>query len=117
MGHAHHASKLKPRSIDESRIRSADSRGSKAVACGFFAVLAFAASSSCHAQVGKDREFRECRDCPAMVGIPAGQFLMGSPKTEPGRFDSEGPQHAVSIKAFALGKYDITTAQFVVFLS
>ena len=52
-----------------------------------------------------------------MVGIPAGQFLMGSPKTEPGRFDSEGPQHAVSIKAFALGKYDITTAQFVVFLS
>jgi formylglycine-generating enzyme required for sulfatase activity len=82
----------------------------------FFAVLAFAASSSCHAQVRKDREFRECRDCPTMVGIPAGQFLMGSPKTEPGRFDSEGPQHAISIKAFALGKYDITTAQFITFL-
>jgi formylglycine-generating enzyme required for sulfatase activity len=52
-----------------------------------------------------------------MVGIPAGRFLMGSPKTESGRFDSEGPQHAVSVKAFALGKYDITTAQFITFLN
>ena len=51
-----------------------------------------------------------------MIGIPAGSFLMGSPKSEPGRFDSEGPQHVVSIKAFALGKYDITSAQFLDFL-
>jgi formylglycine-generating enzyme required for sulfatase activity len=51
-----------------------------------------------------------------MVGIPAGAFLMGSPKGEPGGFDSEGPQHVVSINAFALGKYDITTAQFIDFL-
>ena len=39
-----------------------------------------------------------------MVGIPAGTFVMGSPHTESGRFDSEGPQHEVAIKAFALGK-------------
>ena len=51
-----------------------------------------------------------------MVGIPAGRFLMGSPKTEPGRFNSEEPQHAISTKPFALGKYDITTAQFIAFL-
>ena len=38
-----------------------------------------------------------------MVGIPAGTFVMGSPHTESGRFDSEGPQHEVAIKAFALG--------------
>ena len=78
--------------------------------------LALTASSLGHAQTWKDREFRECPDCPVMVGIPAGTFLMGSPKDEPGRFDSEGPQHAVSIKAFALGKYDITSAQFLAFL-
>ena len=51
-----------------------------------------------------------------MIGIPAGSFLMGSPKSEPGRFDSEGPQHRVSIKAFALGKYDVASAQFLAFL-
>ena len=82
----------------------------------FLASLALAATNPAHPQVRKDREFRECPDCPVMVGIPAGKFLMGSPKNEPGRFDSEGPQHVVSIKAFALGKYDITTAQFIDFL-
>ena len=40
-----------------------------------------------------------------MVGIPAGTFVMGSPPSEKGRFDSEGPLHDVAIKAFALGKY------------
>ena len=80
------------------------------------AALALTASSLGHTQARKDREFRECPDCPVMVGIPAGTFLMGSPKNEQGRFDSEGPQRVVSIKAFALGKYDITTAQFIDFL-
>ena len=80
------------------------------------AALALTASSLGHTQARKDREFRECPDCPVMVGIPAGTFLMGSPKNEQGRFDSEGPQRVVSIRAFALGKYDITTAQFIDFL-
>lgn len=51
-----------------------------------------------------------------MVGIPAGTFEMGSPHTESGRFDSEGPQLEVAIKAFALGKYDVTSEQFLTFL-
>ncbi|MGB9045073.1 MAG: SUMF1/EgtB/PvdO family nonheme iron enzyme, partial [Pseudolabrys sp.] len=61
----------------------------------------------------KDREFKECADCPVMVGIPTGSFVMGSPQSESGRFDTEGPQHKVAIKAFALGKYDITSEQFL----
>jgi formylglycine-generating enzyme required for sulfatase activity len=75
------------------------------------------ASALCWAQEHKDREFRECPDCPEMVGIPAGKFVMGSPPGEQGRFDSEGPQHPVAVAAFALGKYDITSQQFLGFLS
>jgi formylglycine-generating enzyme required for sulfatase activity len=82
----------------------------------FLAALALALSSPGHTLERVDRAFRECPDCPEMVGIPGGSFVMGSPVTEPGRFDSEGPQHVVSIKAFALGKYDITSEQFLVFL-
>jgi formylglycine-generating enzyme required for sulfatase activity len=81
------------------------------------AAWALTASSLGHAQQQKDREFRECPDCPEMVGIPAGKFVMGSPPGEPGRFDSESPQHAVSVAAFALGKYDVTSQQFLTFLS
>jgi formylglycine-generating enzyme required for sulfatase activity len=63
-----------------------------------------------------NREFQECAECPKMVAIPAGKFVMGSPATERGRFDSEGPQHAVSIRAFAIGQRDVTNAEFVTFL-
>jgi len=86
-------------------------RAGVVIVCG--ALIAFGV---CRAVPLKDREFRECRDCPEMIGIPAGKFVMGSPKNEPGRFDSEGPQHVVSIKAFALSKYDITSAEFLTFL-
>jgi formylglycine-generating enzyme required for sulfatase activity len=79
-------------------------------------LLALAAASLGRAQEHKDREFRECPDCPEMVGIPAGEFVMGSPKSEVGRFDSEGPQHAVTVAAIALGKYDVSSEQFLTFL-
>src|SRR5690348_12760028 len=62
-------------------------------------------------------EFVECVGCPQMVAIPAGKFLMGSPVSEAGRFDSEGPQHVVQVRAFALGKTDVTSKQFLEFLA
>ncbi|MGI9493028.1 MAG: SUMF1/EgtB/PvdO family nonheme iron enzyme [Geminicoccaceae bacterium] len=55
--------------------------------------------------------FRDCEQvlCPEMVMLPAGTFLMGSPKTEKGRYDDEGPQHEVTIsRAFAIGKVEVT---------
>ncbi len=45
---------------------------------------------------------------PEMVVIPSGQFIMGSPTSDRGRVNSESPQHMVSIKSFAMGKYDVT---------
>jgi formylglycine-generating enzyme required for sulfatase activity len=52
--------------------------------------------------------FKECDDCPEMVVIPGGEFMMGSPSYEEGRSDDEGPQHRVTIRQpFAVGKYEI----------
>lgn len=62
-------------------------------------------------------EFRDCPKCPEMVVVPAGRFTMGSPVQEAGRFDSEGPQHQVSLHAFALGKYPVTEEEFTTFLA
>jgi formylglycine-generating enzyme required for sulfatase activity len=48
-----------------------------------------------------------------MVLIPAGEFLMGSPDSENGRFPDEGPQHRVRItRPFYLGKYLVTQEQW-----
>lgn len=53
--------------------------------------------------------FRDCAECPEMVVIPVGNFTMGSPASEEGRWDSEGPQHTVHIyRSFAVGKYEVT---------
>jgi formylglycine-generating enzyme required for sulfatase activity/RES domain-containing protein len=47
-----------------------------------------------------------------MVPIPAGEFLMGSPDDETGRWDDEGPQHRVHLAAFSLARTPITQAQW-----
>lgn len=47
-----------------------------------------------------------------MVVLPAGSFAMGSPPSERGRYDIEGPQHRVSMPSFAIGKYAVTFAQW-----
>jgi formylglycine-generating enzyme required for sulfatase activity len=51
---------------------------------------------------------------PAMVRIPDGGFLMGSPKDEPEpERDDDEEQHQVQIKQpFAIGKYEVTVAEF-----
>lgn len=68
------------------------------------------------AQDKTDRNFQECPECPQMIGIPAGRFAMGSPPGETGRFDTEGPQHFVTVKAFALATTDVTTEEYLAFL-
>jgi formylglycine-generating enzyme required for sulfatase activity len=56
--------------------------------------------------------FTDCRDCPEMVMIPGGSFMMGSPADEPTRKPDEGPQHRVTIKAFAMGKTEVTFTEW-----
>ena len=49
-----------------------------------------------------------------MVAIPGGSFVMGSPTTEAGRSNNEGPQRTVNISPFFMGKYPITQEQWEV---
>ena len=53
--------------------------------------------------------FRDCPECPKMVVVPAGSFMMGSSSDEKGRRGTEGPQHRVTIAdPFAVGIYEVT---------
>lgn len=67
--------------------------------------------------------FKDCDDCPEMIVIPAGSFLMGSPidpehdsasNTKPPKNgeDNERPQHRLQIQTFAMGKYEVTQEQW-----
>ena len=60
--------------------------------------------------------FKDCPECPEMVVVPAGSFMMGSPASEGSardRDNDEGPQHKVTIaKPFAVGKFEVTFAEW-----
>ncbi len=51
---------------------------------------------------------KDCDQCPEMIVIPTGQFVMGT-SGEDGREDDEAPARTVAFtQAFALGKYEVT---------
>ncbi len=59
------------------------------------------------------KKFRDCVECPELVVVPAGSFMMGSPESEEGLYDWEGPVHEVTIpKPFAVGIYEVTVGEF-----
>ena len=59
------------------------------------------------------KEFRDCKECPEMVVVPSGSFMMGSRLSQLGREDHEGPAHRVTIlEPYAIGKYEVTFAQW-----
>lgn len=59
--------------------------------------------------------FRDCPECPEMVRVPGGTFQMGdaSALAKP----DEKPVHAVSIAAFAAGRFEVTRGEFATFVA
>ncbi|MEM9016105.1 MAG: SUMF1/EgtB/PvdO family nonheme iron enzyme [Verrucomicrobiota bacterium] len=51
-----------------------------------------------------------------MVPITGGEFLMGSPGDEAGRFEDEGPQHKVNVSPFWMGKFEVTWNMYEPFM-
>ena len=68
--------------------------------------------------------FRDCPNCPEMVVVPAGRFLMGVSPHDVERLAMapqiaahDMPQHEVTIaKPFAIGKFTVTRAEFAAFV-
>ncbi len=61
--------------------------------------------------------FRDCPYCPAMVVVPAGTFIMGSPPAESDRGADEGPARPITFAApFAIGRYEVTRGEFGAFV-
>jgi sulfatase modifying factor 1 len=66
--------------------------------------------------------FKECAECPEMIVIAAGRFMMGAAPGEETRENLSDefrnrsePQHEVVIKTFGAGKFEVTRSQYRVF--
>jgi len=51
-----------------------------------------------------------------MAAIRGGTFRQGSPITESGRRDNEGPRHRVELRPFWMGKYEVTWPEFYAYM-
>jgi formylglycine-generating enzyme required for sulfatase activity len=55
--------------------------------------------------------FKDCKDCPEMVVVPPGEFVMGRDGGETDRY--EGSPHKVTIGySFAVGRFELTYGQY-----
>ncbi|HNH91585.1 SUMF1/EgtB/PvdO family nonheme iron enzyme [Accumulibacter sp.] len=78
-----------------------------------------AASSSAPAAAGERAAatLRDCADCPELVLVPAGSFLMGAPTREAGSGDNERPRHTVTLaRPLAVGRFEITRGEYAAFV-
>ncbi len=52
----------------------------------------------------------------AMVAVPGGEFIMGSPESETGHKPDEGPQHKVKVDAFWMARHELTWDLYELFV-
>ncbi len=64
--------------------------------------------------------FRDCEHCPEMVVIPAGSYVIGTPAAAmpPGQSGAESGPLVIQVpQAFALGRHEVTRAEFARFVA
>ena len=61
-------------------------------------------------------DVRDCPFCPALVVIPAGRFRMGSDTDDALGYANERPAHPVELPRFALGRFEVTRAEYAAFV-
>ena len=60
---------------------------------------------------------RDCPNCPELVTVQGGEFVMGSGKDEKLREPDEEPAHRVTVSGpLAVGKYEVTRRQYAEFV-
>jgi formylglycine-generating enzyme required for sulfatase activity len=89
------------------------------------ATVALAAAVASWPAAGADLErepgtaFRDCDDCPEMVVLPAGSFVMGTPGARPARGAAAAEGEVVLVahgRPFALGRREVTRGEYARFI-
>ena len=86
------------------------------------ALASLAAAPSWSAESGHEpgSAFRDCDDCPEMVVVPAGSFVMGTPgaPASRGAAAAEGGAMVVTLaRPFALGRREVTRGEYARFIA
>lgn len=66
---------------------------------------------------GGGQPFRDCRDCPEMVVVPAGSFIMGATPDEETASPREDQVPVAIARPFAAGRFAVTRGEFAAFVA
>ncbi|MGH8250623.1 MAG: formylglycine-generating enzyme family protein [Steroidobacteraceae bacterium] len=83
-------------------------------------LAAAAQSTAAETERAAGAVIRDCDDCPEMVVIPAGSFVMGTPGAAVARGAAGAEADAVVItlpRAFALGRHEVTRGEYARFIA
>lgn len=69
-------------------------------------------ASKSSASMKAGASFKECRNCPEMVVVPAGSFQMGTPETEANRREHEHLHQVTIARPFAVSRTEVTWDQW-----
>jgi len=95
-------------------------QGAAAATIAMALIAAAAASGAAESPRAAGTVFRDCDDCPEMIVVPPGSFMMGTPGAEKGLGASaaEGDVGIVEIRqSFAFGRHEVTRAEYGRFLA
>jgi formylglycine-generating enzyme required for sulfatase activity len=66
---------------------------------------------------GSGQPFKDCRDCPEMVVVPAGTFIMGATPDEEVASPREDQVRGAITRPFAVGRFAVTRGEFAGFVA
>ncbi len=67
--------------------------------------------------IAPGKVFKDCKDCPQMVVLPAGTFTMGTPEDEVGHEPDESPQHPVTFAhPVAISRFQVLAGEWQAYL-
>jgi len=94
----------------------------RAAATAIVMLVAAAATPAHAAETGRapGSAYRDCDDCPEMVVVPPGTFVMGTPGAEQGRGAEAAESEPVVVAiahAFAIARHEVTRAEYARFLA
>ena len=68
-------------------------------------------------QPGSGEVFKDCPDCPELVAVPAGDFMMGAAAGEVASSQPEDQVRVSIVKPFAVGRFAVTRGEFAAFVA
>lgn len=114
---SHHAERSGSGGAAGAASGEGDQEGAAGSAASAWMSRLFGASLSTGLRSDADDSFKECSDCPEMVTVGTGYFVMGASADDEDAGPAEQPRRTIKVaRRFAISRTEVTSRQFLSFV-